>query len=747
MRDTSAPIVMLEPKHRRPRLREGLVARDRLVRRLAGSSDVPLALVIAPGGYGKTTILSQWADQDARPFAWLTVDDDDNDPRRLIASIAAVLDEIEPVDSRFREQLEAPQPKLADLLSGLARSLQSRTGAFVLVLDDVHAIRSEKSLSTLAAIVDRLPSGSRLALGSRHEPRMPVGRLRANRNVVELRPRDLVMTSSESAALLRLAGVELDERLVETIVQRAEGWPVALYLAALSIRESPDRATAATWFGGHDRLISDYLRDEVLSGLTPDRAAFLRRAALLDRLSGPLCDAVLERADSARVLAELERSNVLVFPADGGHYRYHGLLSQMLRVELRRLEPALESQLHGRAAARYAGRGDVDSAIPHAISARDLMLAGELLWSNLLSYASYGRAARLRGWLDRFTDEETAAVPALALATAGDQLARGDVNLADHWISTATRRLRELGPPAVPSLEGGVAVLRAAAGTEGLARTLEHATHAYQLLAEDDPWRSLCCLLIGVARHLTGAGPGARVWLEEGARRGAVWAPRIQALCLAQHALLALDSEDGANAHVYATRARTQIERLGALDHPTSALVLAVSASDHARAGRVDEAKIDGRRAAELAAELADFAPWYEIEIRTLLARTALRLSDIAGARGQLTHASRLLRHAPGAPVLHDWVVDLRTRADAAAGRLNGHSWSLTTAELRVLQFLPTHLSVPEIAVQLNVSANTVKTHTRAVYRKLDASSRAQAVARARGAGLVDANLALAAAA
>lgn len=746
MRHTSAPIQLLESKHRRPRLRDGLVARARLVRRLASSAELPLALVVAPSGYGKTTILSQWADEDARPFAWVTIDEDDNDPRRLLASIAAVLEEIEPVDPVLSERLTAPRPKPSDLLSALARMLQSRARPFVLVLDDVHAIRAERSLRLLAAIADNMPWGSQLALASRHEPRMPVGRLRANRNVVELRFPDLVMTSSESAALLRLAGVELADGQADTIVRRTEGWPAALYLAALSLRDSPDPATAAMWFGGHDRLVTDYLRDEVLSELTADQLEFLRRAAVLDRLSGPLCDAVLERADSACVLAELERSNVLVFGTEDG-YRCHGLLAEMLRLELCRTEPALEAELHARAAAWYAGRGDVDRAIAHAVSGHDAALAGELLWANLLRYVSYGQGAPLWDWLERFTDEEAAAHPALALVEAGSGLARGDVSLAEHWTSTAARRLEEMGPPAHPSLEGGVAVLRAAAGVGGLARVLEDATHAYELFAEDDPWRSLCCLLAGTARHLTGARDRARVWLEEGARRGAVRAPSIQALCLAQHALLALDDDDFANAHVYAARARRQIDRFGALDYPTSAFVLAVAAADHAQGGRVDEAKIDGRRAAALADRLADFPSWYEMEVRIVLARTALRLSDVAGARGHLAHASRLLRRSPDAPVLREWVEDLCTRADTATGSADGHTGSLTTAELRVLQYLPTHLSFPEIASQLNVSANTVKTHTRAVYRKLDASSRDEAVSRARGAGLVDANRALAAAA
>jgi LuxR family maltose regulon positive regulatory protein len=712
------PIGQPESRHHRPPLRDGLVDRPRLVRRLAGSSDLPLALLIAPAGYGKTTLLSQWAEHDPRPFAWITLDEGDNDPRRLLASIASVLGEVEPVD---------------------LRSLEGRTRPFVLVLDDVHLIEAKQSLKALAEIVACLPVGSQLALASRDEPRMPVGRLRANRNVAELRFRDLAMTSSEAVALLRLAGVDLAGDQVETIVRLAEGWPAALYLAALSLRESPDPATAAMWLGGQDRLIADYMRDEILSELAPDRITFLTRAAVLDRLSGPLCDAVLQRADSGQVLAELERANVLLLPSEeAGYKRHHRLLAQMLRAELRRADPELEPELHRRAAAWHMGRGQVDRAIRHAIAARDAGLAGDLLWTNLLRYVSHGHDAPVQGWLSRFSDEEIAAEPSLALVAAGSQLARGDRNRTEHWTGVAARRIREGASDAKHRLEGGVMVLRAAAGTEGIARMLEDADSAYRLFAEDDPWRSLCCFFIGVARHLDGARDRAFARLEEGARRGAVQAPSIQALCLGQLATLAVDEGDWANADAYAMRARGQIERLGVLDYPTSALVLAVAAAAHAQGGRVDEAKIDARRAADLAARLVDFAPWYEIEIRILLARTALRLSDVQGARSELGQASRLLRRFPDAPVLHEWLEDLWARADAAAGHSKGDRWSLTTAELRVLQFLPTHLSIPEIADHLNVSANTVKTHTRAVYRKLDAGSRGEAVDHACVVGLID---------
>jgi LuxR family maltose regulon positive regulatory protein len=710
-----------------------------LLRPLIGTPELPLVLIVAPAGYGKTTLLDQWAEKDSRDFAWLTLDERDNDPRRLLVSIGGQLDSVAPVDDDARLMLASPETPQSDLLAALVRVIEARTRPFVLVLDDVHALAPGKSIAALTAIVDHLPPGSQLALASRDEPRMRVGRLRANRDVVELRFADLVMTPSEGSALIAAAGVSLREPEARRIVRRAEGWAAGIYLAALSLRAAADPGSAAASLGGDDRLVADYLRDEVLSTLSPDQVRFSMAASVLEPLSAELCDSVLERSDSGRVLADLERSNVMLRRSEDGCYRYHRLLRQMLEAELCRSEPELATRLRRRAARWHARCGDVDRAVFHAIAARDAALTGELLWRHFLRYASYGRNSAIEGWLDRFTDEEIAADPALALVAAGHHLARGDRNLLERWTAAAASSLAGGDQARSGSLEAGISILRAAAATEGLAHTLELAGHAYELFADDDPWRSLCCLLIGSARHLSGERERARSLLEEGARRGAAGAPAIQALCLAQLALLALDDGDTANADAHAARARSQIERFGMIEYPISALVLAVSAGCLARRGRIDEAQRDVRRAAELTARLGDSVGWYEIEVRAALARARLRLGDLAGARSELAEASRLLRHSPDAVVLAQWVEDGWDWADSAHDHTIGDRWSLTTAELRVLQFLPTHLALPEIARRLKVSTNTVKTHTRAIYRKLDATSRAEAVVRAGGSGLIDA--------
>ena len=306
----SAPRLAVLPAPRPPvALGEGLVARARLVRRLTDVHDIALALLVAPAGYGKTTTLLEWAQHDERPFAWVALHRADDEPEHLRASVARATD---PLTGRGRE--------------------------FVLVLDDVQVLRSRGAIDVLTALVEDPPAGAQLVLASRCQPPLPLGRLRAHREVLELTARDFVMTRGEAAALLELAGADLAAADVDTLVRRTEGWPAGLYLAAVSLRDQPDTAAAIARFGGDDRAVSDYVADCLLSELTTKEVTFLQRTSVLDRLSGPLCDAVLLESGSAERLRDLARANALVVPLDRTDewYRYHGLLAQMLRAQLRR---------------------------------------------------------------------------------------------------------------------------------------------------------------------------------------------------------------------------------------------------------------------------------------------------------------------------------------------------------------------------------------------------------------------------
>jgi len=683
----------------------------------------PVALLVAPAGYGKTTLLSEWDSQDERPFAWVGLDASDNDPERLMAHIACALNPIQPVRLDVFEAL-------------------SEARAVVLALDDVHVLHDPAALAVVSSIAQVLRPESQLALASRSDPALPLGRLRAHGDVAELRARDLALTSAEAGAIFTEAAVDVDPDEVSTLVQRTEGWPAGLYLAALSLRQQSDIHAGVDRFAGDDRYVADYVRDEFLSQLSREQLVFLIRTSVLDELSGPLCDAVLEATGSGRTLARLARSNLLFVPLDrsDGWYRCNGLLAEMLRAELHRLEPDREAVLHRRACAWFDSHGDTDRAIQHAVDGHDVRRAGDLMWRSVFRYPGSGRAGAIHRCLGRFTDEEIAGCPSLALVVANRYIAVGDGNQVERWTSVAAAGAARVPRATREAVEAGIAIMRAGIARDGIGRMAEDAARAHKLEPAGSLGRSMCRLIEGVACHLAADRDRARVYLGEGMRAAAVQAPIIHALCLAQLALLALDEDDWESAAWLAARAKALVERSGLARFPTAALIFAVSAAVQAHRGQVEEATGDRRRACKLLAGLRDFAPWYDAEARIALARAALRLGDPISARGLVAEASRILRQTPDAVVLGQWLDQLRAQLDAPAVSSISGGWSLTTAELRVLQFLPSHLSFPKIAERLYVSPNTVKTHVRAVYRKLDASSREQAVERARDGGLLDLN-------
>ena len=686
---------------RPPRLRRGTVRRDRLVRLLVQSADVPLVLVRAPAGYGKTTLLSQWSERDDRRFVW--------------------------ADPELAAERSAP--------ALVAAALDAFDGPSVLVLDG-----SPLRADAVQALIRAVPAGSQVALAARGEPALPLGSLRAQGQVIEVGPAELAMTRREAAAMLSMAGVELAPADLAALLRHTEGWPAALYLAALSLRGRRDPHSAVAGFAGDDRLVADYLRDEVLTQLPASTASFLIRTSILGRLSGPICDAVLDSAGSGAVLRDLERAGIPLVPLDpaDSEYRHHALLGEMLRAELHRREPACSAELHRRAGAWHEHEGDVAPALEHAIEAGDVRAAGRCLWAIAGASVADGRLADVRAWLDRFRPEQLSAEPTLALTAATVHLADGDRDRIEHWAQTAERLLAgEPDPP--PAAGAAVVAFRALVARDGLAAMAGDAARAYELAPDDGAWRPLCSLLRGAGLHLLGDLEGARPPLEEGARRGGIVAPIAQVLCLSQLALIAIDENDWEHAALLSSRARSQVERSPLAGYPASALVFAVSALVRAHRERVEAAQADRRQALTLLAELVDGPPWYELETRVALARATLRLGDVVETRTLLTEARRLLPELADSAPAAAWIEDCDAQAAAfTVASLVGPS-ALTTAELRVLRMLPTHLSFREMGVRLQVSSNTIKTHAHAVYRKLDACSRSEAVVRARRMGLVDA--------
>lgn len=677
------------------------ICKSSLVRRLVGERDKPLALIVAPPGYGKSTLLEAWAATDDRPFVWSSA--------------------------------TRGWPDLAQLI----RSARQQHPTFVLVLDSADQLEPDRLSEIVLAALNKLQAGSTIAVASRIEPQLPLGRLRAHRMLAEVRTDELALTLTEGEALLRRAGVELSPTDAQMLVRRTEGWPAALYLAAVCVRKSPEELAS---FSGQQHLMFEYLAEEVLQYLPSELQRFAVRTSVLGELSGPRCDAVLEQHASGPRLAELAELSPLLTPVDPNHHRYrwHPLMREALRSELQRGEPELEPALHRRASVWYASCGDTRAAIDHAAAAGEAELAGDLLCENVVAYLGRGSHNLVEGWLGILGTERVAGYAPLALSAALSSLATGNVGDAQRWLASAIAAAKRgrVGSSR-RSLSTGLTVVRALGPRVRLGTMGELAQRAGASEPPDSQWQPLLLLLQGVSAHLRGeAGPAAKL-LEQAIDITGTAAPSLTALCLAQRAMIAIEKREWELAAELADDAVAVIDEWGLADNPICALAFAAAAASRAHHGRIDEAKRDVRRGVQLLAALGDFVPWYGAETRILLAHASLWLADIVRARTLLAEASRLARKAPDAVVFTRWFDDAWAYVDTVAeARLAGPS-ALTIAELRVLRFLPSHRSFREIADQLEVSANTVKTQAHAVYRKLGAASRSEAVARGRDAGLL----------
>jgi LuxR family transcriptional regulator, maltose regulon positive regulatory protein len=686
----------------------GPLPRPRLVKHLTGAGEGAVVVLIAPPGYGKTTLLREWSEWDSRPFVWL--DGGTLESRGAVGSYLAALAE----------------PAAAQ--SGL-----------VVAVDDAHLVPPAVLSDLVEAALLRLPAHGTLALASRTEPALPLGRLRAHRRLVELREEHLALNRAETERVLSDGGIDLPADAVDAIAGRTEGWAAAVYLSTLSLAADGDAAQRATGFGGDDHLVSEYLHDEVLSALSPAVLRFMARSSMVHELSGPVCDAVLERDGSARLLAGVARANLFLRALDPAHerFRWHPMFREALEAELRRTEPELIPELHRRASIWLYDHADIDGAIDHAVAGGDLARTGDLLSRNVVAYVGHGRAGIVRGWLEDVPAERIAADPRLALVAAHAALAQGDANQAQRWrLSAADGDGAGPGPEAA-SRQAAIALIEAMSPRAPMTTIEACSSAAYEAEGEGGAWRPLACLLRGVASHLRGDREAAIEFLEEGIQDGRDTAPAIAALCCAQRAMIAIELCDWDTAAELTDLAVAEAGEHHFAGEPVSALVFAAAAAVRARAGRADEAKGDLRRGVDLLAELGGYVPWYGAETRILLAHASLGLADVLRARTLLAEASRCTRRCPDARIFTQWFEDAWAHIDTLAETsLSGPS-SLTIAELRILRFLPSHRSFKEIAGQLGVSANTVKTQAHAVYRKLGAASRSEAVTRASRAGLL----------
>jgi LuxR family maltose regulon positive regulatory protein len=732
-----------EAKIQQPVHRPGLIARTKLMDGLAATPDhAPLILLTAPAGYGKTTMLSQWAAEDSRDFAWVTVDEADGDPVRLAGHVALALHRIEPLDPAvFRALAVGDGSRHMVALSHLLGSLRNWNRPGVLVLDDIRELQNVEAMNFIRALAAGLPAGFHLAVGSRL--RLGFGRLRSEDRSVEFGPDDLAFTDQEARAVLVGAGVDCSDEALRALVRRTEGWPAGVYLAALAIRTAPDAAEAAGGISGGDPFIVEYFRDELLARESPETVRFLMRTAVLDQMSGALCDHVLGRSGSAGRLAEAARRSLFVVPLDrrGEWYRYHRLVAEMLLSELRRREPGEEFQVHRCAAGWYEKQGQPEKAIEHAIAGRDTLAAAQLMNRHAQDVVAAGRLRTVRGWLDALGQDGLISYPPLAITAAWMLALIGDSQGVHRCLHAAERGSFDGPlPDGSSSLTSAIMVLRASLGALGVDRMLLDARAATDLESPGSPWFPAAMATLGVAHALSGAAEQAVKELDLAVRLGrGTQLPAAAVTALAELSLLAAERDDWHDAEEKAGQAVHLIETTGMDEHLFSILGFVVAARVAAHQGNQVAARRHAGTVLRMrTTPLPAAIPWLSAQVAITLAETFLDLGDFAAARFRVEEARGHLAGLLTEGVLREQL----HRVSAGLARQGGHvrvpsAMALSTAEMRVLQLLPTHLSLGEIGDELYTSRNTVKSHVAAVYRKLHCSTRTEAVTRGRDLGLL----------
>lgn len=730
---------LLDAKIRAPHVAEGMVSRQSLVE-TARSTTCRIVGVTAPAGYGKSTFLAQWAEVEERPFGWVSLDRLDNDPAVLLGLLSAA----------FARAMDNERDVVADAAGGtpsvlgrgvahLASVLSASSTPFVLFVDDLHELRSPVVQDVIAVVANAIPPGSQLVTSSRYE-QAHLPRFLAGRDAVEVTRTDLALDPDGARHVLAGAGVDLTAEEVEHLVDRTEGWPVGVYLATLIGQESREEVLQIT---GEDRYIADYLYRETFSQLSDSVQELVRRTSVLDLLSGPLCDSVLDRHDCQARLRELEGATQFVFAVDRRRhwYRCHALFREFLLGELARVEPEIVPDLHRRAAEWYDAHESPELAIDHLLEAGDRRRAAELVAKVALPTFRAGQLATIRGWFTALGDEVLEAYPPLAVLRAWFAASTGSAEEALRWLEFVDRAEFDGTPvDGSASFESTRAMLRVAMCPDGPEQAMADAALALEQEPEWGGWRSQALYLAGEAHALSGDLDEAAA-LFEGASALAqqVGHGLVIALGESQLAWRAMDRSDWEEAaqHVKAALATVAEHRI----RESVASVLAYGAAARLDLHRGDRSSADRRHQQAMRDRVVctHALPFLSVRGRLQLAEVSWAAGDPETTRHLLREIEDLMRHRPSLGALGDEVEALRSTVTSAAGTSGafaGHA-PLTPAELRLLPYLQTHLTVAEIGERLFISRNTASSEIASIYRKLGVSSRAAAVERAIAVGLL----------
>jgi LuxR family maltose regulon positive regulatory protein len=720
-----------------PVVRPESLRRPDLIARLDAASGRSVILVAAPAGYGKTTLLSRWVAErpDDHLVAWVTTDQADDDPivlwTHIVSSLKRVVpglgDSVAPDASGPSMLVDVVLPRLVNLLDALP--------AVTLVLDDFHRVSSAASRESVAWFLQHAPRTFQLIISTRTDPRLPLAALRARGELVEIRSDLMRFTPLEASDLLNdRLGLGLATEDVASLVERTEGWPAGLYLAALSMGDVTDRSAFVARFGASNRHVLDFLVDEVLASFDEETQRFMLRTSVLERLSGPLCDAVTEGSGSAGRLAEIARTNLFLVPLDdrGEWYRFHHLFGQLVSLELTRQEPDLLPSLHRRASAWHATSGTMGEAIGHALDGDDLATAAELIEGSWIDFTNACRFETLRGWLRRFPDDMVQKDVALLLV--------------DAWVSSlcamrarAARAIESVErsgdlragplPDGFSSVEASLTVLQAVFPWGDVGAQLRAGRRTAELEPPNSRWQPMSFWAVGMGSFYRGELTEADRSFDEAFALGMVSGQWLVAgSSLAFRSLVAGEAGRLDDQHRLAAQATEFAEGVGIGD-VAGEVHLALGSSLIAR-GRPGDALPLLERGVRVLRSWGQPIDLAEALLR--LAPALLATGDRIRGEAAIVEARGLVDSCPDPGNLRD---RLKLLDDTLRGSLHGDA--LTERELGVLRLLAGKASERQIAADLFVSPNTVHSQVRAVFRKLDVTSRAAAVRRGRELGLV----------
>ena len=686
-----------------------------------------MVLVSAPAGYGKSTLVAQWSDLDPRAGGWVQLGHGDNDPVVLLARVVAALERTGPLNGELLEELSRRAPRIDEVALPLLAGELGRRDPFVLVLDDVDVVTAEKSRAILGFLVDQVRSGSQLVLVSRGDPGVPLGRLRASGDLVEIGTELLALDAQETRDVAASGGLDLSEEAAEALRERTEGWAAAVVLATLSLRGRDDADMSAAGLSGNQEQIADYLLEEVLKRQPEDLKRFLLGTSILDRMTAPLCDAVLGTVDAAISLETLARSNAFVVPLDDCResYRYHHLFRDLLRAELKWRHPELLPLYLGRAARWCEQHGTPGEAFAYAYESGDLAQAGRIALGYRDGFASRGQIESLRLWLDRCTAEEIASDPQLSIAAAWVSLYRGDAARARRFVAAAEEgRLDVASPDGASSLRSALANLRTVLAPDGIPQMLRDAELVYASEKKAATrWLVSACRAMGVAYVLLGRPQEAITVLREALARSSDQAELAHArvVSLGYLAFAAAEIGNRRDTQRWAVEATLLVADQHLEETAYSAIAHTARALAHQQRGDHTEAARQLENVRRFRRHLRG-ATWVNADLALRCADISLDLGDLAGALECAQVAGDALQGFPDAGTLPARLQRLDERIR------RGQDYGLTPAELRLVAFLPTHLSLQDIADRLSLSRYTVKTQVASIYDKLGVPGRSEAV-------------------